>query len=673
MWKRQATTGTSPRDGGSQPSPTSGDRLEGRRPRRIAVTRTTSVDAALARRALRPLLRAGGNRARGLSALGPTVLGVVVGCLLVAVSFNLAHDGSEMRYEVFWVGMLSAVLPIAARLLAQDVCGRERQLLILLLGLVTYVPKFLRNPGAPLLFDEIAHWSQAERLARTGSLYEHNIVSAIGSYPGLHFATEIVRVMSDASVWQSGVAVVLAAHVVSLFGIVRISMAAGFGDRLGAAAALLYALNPGFLYFTTLYAYESLAIALQIWTITAAVEAVRSTQLHVARAWQVVGVLLMTSIAVTHHLTSLLLAAFLVLAICLSFGSSSGSVVRRRIAPLLVVSLLLNPAWIAWHDPSIISYLLALPLEGVNQLAAVVKPEDLAEVGGEASGSRGIFRGSGLPLYETLAAVLAVLVVNLLALLGVWQARGRLSEPMFRWLVAVAALYPLSVPLVLTSAGAPAAHRSWPFTWVFLAPLVAAGLLLVVDAARSWLFPPVGRPLAILIVAVVLVGNTASEVHEEARFPGTFVAGSDARMLSSEVLELAAWLRQQPAPRSFISDIYTGNILAGYGRARYAKKFPTWDLLFYPSQPEPRVLDNLRSADVEYLVVDRRVSEVIFRGGYYVDRNEPLAGERAGPIPVAALDKLDELTWADKVYTSEHYDVYRFDLPHAGLGGDVAQ
>ena len=79
----------------------------------------------------------------------------------------------------------------------------------------------------------------------------------------------------------------------------------------------------------------------------------------------------------------------------------------------------------------------------------------------------------------------------------------------FLWSFVITAGYLASVPLTLTSDGAEPAHRSWAFTFVGVALLPAALVILFeLDKRRPWL-KRTAVTIGAVVLAVVFVGNVA--------------------------------------------------------------------------------------------------------------------------------------------------------------------
>lgn len=593
--------------------------------------------------------------------------GLVVGTALLVQAYAVAERGtSDAVFVWFWAGMLAFLLPVGARLASSRASRSERYALLTAFGLFTYVPKLLRNPSGPRFFDELAHWVQSERLIATGDVFDSNAtVKLAETFPGLHGVTAMLHDLTGLSTWRVGVLLVATFHVVGLLGVFVLARRASGSDRVAAVAALVYGVNPGYLLFTSQYAYESIAIVFVIWSLAAASEAAARRPSLTRTAWVAIAALLAVACTFTHHLSSIVLAiGLLVVAIAAErrhrFYEIEGS--ARDLWILLVGVVAVDLAWFAFVAREAGQYLYdlsPLPQVGWENLRRLFT--------GEAG--RGTFGDSGLPALERLAAFAAPVLAIAAGALGWRSVRTRWTVRAALTLACTfATLYVLSLPLILTRSGHEGARRSWPFDYLGVAILVGLGALVAVrlGAARSSAQRRMIATGLLTGLAVLAIGNVAADSNRYARFPGTWVAGSDSRHLTAELQHITAWFREtQGDDRRVIADLYTKSAFAALGRARTPSGLPTWRLYFPDRIDDDALVRELDRRGYEYVVVDRRLATALPRVGYWFAREEPEAGERERPVSLHALTKLERLPWATKILATEHFDVYRVDLGQA--------
>lgn len=599
------------------------------------------------------------------------VLGVALVCLAYGIAGRSTSSGEQPKFVVLWAGILVFLWPTARRLADPLVSESERLALLVATGLFTYLPKFLRNPIRPVFYDEIAHWTQVERLTDSGELFAPNpAVRVLPSYPGLHTLTAGLRELTGLSTWQVGVVLIAVLHVVSAIGVYVLAKRVVGSPVIGGLAGLLWCVAPGAMFFNSQFAYQSLAIVGFVWTIVAVAESGAASG-RLRWRWLGLAAVLASSVVITHHVSSY---ALVVLLLCMTVAggfqaAQDGSDDWKPAGLLLAIALVVNAGWMWVRGGgravrSIVDYLAPYPENGFDQLIDVVTRNGTA---------RRFFARSGLPAWEQWAAWLAPLAVIVLGIIGIRLLMRMATRPRSAtWgLAGFALLYVAALPLVLTSTGAQGAHRSFPFTYLGVSVVAAAGLALVIgklsDARGRWRRT---APLAVaLLIGVVTVGNTAANVNEYDRFPGPWEAGADSRARTDELDRAAAWLRGYDSADRVVADLYTGTSLGVFGTVRpscaVAASCPG-DLAiwrFYDGQPiRPSDLRELKAQGYRFLAVDRRMAEATPRSGFWFNRGEEGAFEHLKPYPKEALARLEGFTWLTKVYASTNYDLYEIHV-----------
>lgn len=601
---------------------------------------------------------------------------------LVVYAFHYAatHATGQTEFDVFWIGMLAFALPAGLRAADRRAAPGQRWALVALIGAWDYLPKFLRNPTGPLYSDEMAHYRQTADVASSGHLYPPNtLIPILPHFPGQQALVAALHQVTGLSIWAVAEVLLAGCHVAAVVGIMALAGRLTGSDRAAAVAALVFAVNPGFMFFDAEYSYESFALPLLIWTLVAAASAAgRGRPPAVRRAWVAVGTATGLACVVTHHLSSYILVMLLLAASVghsfaarrwVSLGPVTGPVARRALWALTAV---VGAGAALWLVPAhqVFGYYSPYVTQGFSQVLHLV---------GHRGGSRTLFRASPSPLYEKVSAFLAPLAVLALVAAALRRrTRYRLIRcgPAFVGLAAAGAVaYFASLPFIFTTFGNEGARRSWSFSYIGVALL--AGVVMTGSggtvAPDPWSGPrPARRRTAAVALAlvVVLIGNTDASIDVEYRFPGPYVYGSDTRSLTAELVALARWFdRTVPGDPHVITDRYTGLALGGLGRAVLAQPspgFPVWELYFDAAGPPAGLLAEVSGSGYSWLVIDSRMAKYVAAIGAYFVSSEPGYGTRTRPVPAAALERYRVQPWATAVYDSTDYTVYRLDL--AALG-----
>jgi hypothetical protein len=647
----------------------------------VAPSRTEdTLPSAEKRRVSMPLGLFGPRPAKTGGPTGPPfafVLGAAVpAVVLLVIAYNMAErDGGLRPFHVFWAGVLCFLVPAAVFLLSTRGVRAERQAVAAALGVFLFLPKLLRSPGRPVYYDELAHWRQSELIHRSGELFQPNPIVHFAQYfPGLHGLTVTLQEVTGLSTWVIATIILAVGHAIALVGVYKLADMISGSSRTAGVAALVYGLNPSFMFFDSQYAYESLAIVFFIWALVAVVAAQRAEGLRAQLAWLGVGVLCVIACTFTHHLTSYFLAGSMA---AITAVGLIRMVIRRERARTFVPALVLTVTavassafWLLIVAPEVVGYLSPKLLGGLTEIDHLLH---------RSQGSRQLFAQSQTPFYERRAAFLTPALAGFAALFGLIALRGRLRTSSGAAGIALIGLtYFPSIPFILTQAGAEGARRSWAFTSVGLSILVAAGLIWAMDHVRRW--PFLGRAAvagAAGTLAVISIGNVSMGLNAEYRFPGPFEYGSDARALSNELLGAKDWFRDtQGNGQRVVADrdvsLAFGALSFNWIEKAWTQN-PLWQLYFQIDQPSEPLLTGLRYTGTGYMVADKRMTEQLPRTGVYMVPDEPQAHNRTQAPPERALTKYRIEPWTIGLYASDNMRIWRFDMPQVNTCTDFAR
>jgi hypothetical protein len=384
-------------------------------------------------------------------------------------------------------------------------------------------------------------------------------------------------------------------------------------------------------------------------------------------------VLLAGATIATHHLSALgLIVTMAIMSLVVTQRA-----VRRRDAAVVATwiswTLTLSAAalvavWLCWVAPKTTGYLDPYLGRAIDQFAGLA---------GDGGSGRTLFKQSVAPWWEQKAAFAApVCALAAMAAAAVRLRRHRDPEPVSRCaalaMFALGACYFPAALLILTPSGAEGARRSWAFSYLGIAIVVAPVLVALLDrAAGRWGRATTGGAL-LGACALMLVGNTAAGINPSYRFPGPPIFGSDTRAVTPEVMAAADWLRDTHGRGlRILADRYSGLIFGSYGEQNPVTgsvTFPTYDL--YLTQPgrrvPPTLITQLSSWNFGYLIVDRRMALEVPDIQIYFETNEPIPHDGRPAFSLGQLTKFDSTPWTIKIYDSDHIAIYRFDFASLG-------
>jgi hypothetical protein len=613
-------------------------------------------------------------------------LSLLLGMIALTHSYAIAqyHLAATSEFVWFWVGMFLLTLPIVILLAQKSIPAGVRATLLVMYGILTYAPKLLRNPSAPLFYDEYAHWRNTYEIIKTGKLFTPNpLVGISARYPGLHAATAALVNFTGLSIWHAAVVLLLICHVFLVLGIAALAEAVGVPRWPASLSAILYSLNSSFLYFDTQYAYESMALTFAVWALVAYVHAISGKNWRDRITSGLITCLLFACTLITHHLSTFGLAIVMTL---IAVGLSIPQVARdgqwmHRVATAWALTLFGFAAMALWFTqvaPGTIGYLSPYISQGLSQLIS-------AAVG--SSRSRQLFTASQNPWWEQKSAYALVLLALGIMIAGVLVIRSRIragelprghERALWFSLSAWGFLYFPSTVFILSATGSQGARRSWAFTWIGLAVVAGPAMVRLLSWLRGltlrWLRTAVAAGFAAAL-AVGMMGGTAAGVDVAYRFPGPYLYGSDTRDITPELYAASTWFRGRfGTGNNLVIDRYSGVVFASFGLQDPAPTwtgFPTYEL--YLANPKSQVLRSLlaklQGSNYHFVVVDRRMAYYLPQVGVYFDPGEPASLVPAsGKSPFyGKLGKLNSLPWLTKIFQSDNYIIYRLVVPDEQL------
>jgi hypothetical protein len=590
--------------------------------------------------------------------------------VLVAISYHRSAEGASRSgyYALFWLGFLPPMLYLAARLLWPRL-GPWRLTETLILAVLTWFPKFLRNPYGALYHDEYAHVAAVNDIGTSGGLYTRNpLISIIGQYPGLHVLTWALQQLTGLSVWSAGELLTGVTHLVGVVAVFVIGRTLFGSERAGGVMAFVYFANPNALYFDNQFAYESVGIVLLLGCIALTILATAATGRATRALLTVTACLTAAGCIMTHHLSTLFL--FVLVSLITATVLVAG---RANVAPWVAVwcsTVLFSALWLSSAARATVSYLSPYAWPAIQQL--------FHSAAGSGK-SRQLFTGSVSPTYERIASYIVPLILAGLtayAALTYWRVKAQWRQyPVHVGLAIFGLLYFPAAVFTFSARGAEGAHRSWGFSYLGIALITAAVVChpsrpALHRANPAFRLPPRVAGAArktgmLLVVMTIVVGNVAAGLNDAYRFPGPYQYGSETRSMTPELISLAKEFRSHEGRAKVVTDRFTSLALALYGDAFTASpsaSFPAWNLLTSAKNPSRELAFQLTNSNYHYLIIDSRMATLLPLVGIYFQRNEPFYGSSSVPFPAAALDRLNTVPWASKVMQTDHYSVYRLHL-----------
>lgn len=650
------------------------------------VSRSRELDSAAQRQtgAERPALQQPSNRPRPRTADSETkmdprispgwvsvvVVFILLGLGLTQIAFSKAAHGGSLLASVylFFIGLILIFSPITVRVLMRSTGRAERFALVVLLGIVFYLVKIQAAPNGFLLYDEFIHWRNTQNILSSGHLFQYNsLLPTAAYYPGLAAVTATLVNFTGLSIFVSGLIIIGIARLLITACLFLVAEKVTGSPRSAGAASLLYAANPCFLFWSAGFAYEDLALPLAAFTVWWICRT-RSTQGRAAP--QVITVIAIVAVTVTHHISGFALFGILALLYIAERFLGYTSAERRYTGMFAALAGILSVFWLFVVAKPAASYLF-----GENFDPAI--REAIALVTGRG-GQRQLYGGSTSQapqwyVYVGFLATLIILVALLPAVIRAWRllrARGFASTMQRRAPVAVAMIIAISFPFTLlprlTLAGGAISGRTSEF--VFTALGCTLGLLMEpiarstrIGIQRAKSLAPVGglRTLfATLLLSLVMVGQVSIGNSFYALLPAQS-AGFPV-YVQPYMIKAADWSRQHLGThQTFATDATNQLALGAYGEENPADVNIIYPM-FFTATMDSMVVDVIKSNHIHYVLLDQLMTEEppVRPGGSYYSSLEPDASLHGKPLPKAYFSKFATYTCSRLVYQSGSIKIY---------------
>jgi len=588
-----------------------------------------------------------------LGLLFPLVVVTALGVLLISLADRAAREGSRSKEELFWTGLAVIVLPMAARLCSAEPGRRERIWLVLTFGLGMYLAKVAYSPSRIAFSDEFIHLRSVQDDLSTGHLFSFNpLLPEAARYPGLGDVTVALVRLTGLSISTAGFIVIGSARLVLMLVIVLLAEKLSHSSRVAGLAAFLYAANPNFLYWSAQFSYESLALPLALFVIYLVARRSEGTSSRLSG----LAAASIVAVVITHHLSSyfmafVLLAWTVVVLVRRILLGRQGEYDPSRLAALAVLSV---GIWLTTVASITGPYLGSIASSTSTGLFNVVTG---------AAATRKLFTSGSevAPLWErglSVAAVLITLGGLLYGALLIW--RRRRSTPLMLAPLTLALLYPLLLPLRLIASAAETANRSSEFLFLGLGAVLASAAV-----GCCWLVKRAGVAgtlVVALLAALVVAGGAAVSWQYSERLPQDSSKPGVPHEVTASALAAYEWTDLALGPgRRFATDFLNHLGIAGYALQRplYAPddRVSAWQIMA-PETVTDAVRKAIREGRVEYVMIDRRLSDGIPASGYYFDKGEPGAGEIKSPVSQTVLSKFDHAKGASRLYDNGDLQIY---------------
>jgi hypothetical protein len=618
-----------------------------------AVTAVTIPDAPIGTEQATPGRR--GRHAAARSRLPVSALAAIAatGVLLVAVAYTegrLGHASSSWAIRAYWLGQGLILVPTAARLLSRRVLtAGETLVLITVLTVSEYLVWICYSPAAFTFSDELEHWRSTVDILQSGKLSSVNYLLPISPhYPGLEEVTSALASVTGLSVFTSGLIVAGAAHLLFVYVLYLLFREISGSYRVAGVAVLCYASNSHFASFDSMFIYQTLALPFLGLTLLAAGRLAERRTSGQRAGWFTTAVLAIVATVVTHHVTSYVLVAVLVL-LTLAAVLTANWRTAAWAAVLALMSAVAAVGWLVLAAPQTWAYLQPFVDASLESLRAFL-------TGTHISASP----VSVGPLADRVLADVAGLAMSALLPIGWWQVWRRYRRQPWTVAMAIGSLswYAIVIVKFTVADGSELAGRAATFVFVPAAYIAALAVGHLVHATLRWQSLTVAATVLVIVLVLMFDGLANGWPPYWERLPGPFQVAGSERSVEPQVIAAATWTLATLGPGNrFATDFGSYPVLGSYGDQN-----PIRDVAYLYTSSAYTQADALQAEaqQLRYVWVDQRLSQSLPAYGQYFPV-DPNAGKYRHPLPAADLDKFNRVPGVDRIYDSGNIVIY--ELP----------
>ena len=573
-----------------------------------------------------------------------TALGL--GCVQIADQKAFHGDSFGTNIVFFWCGLILVFLPTAIRAIMRRTPRAERIAMILLLAIALYVIKIENSPYVFTYNDEYIHWVNTQHILDNGHIFQYNqLLPTAAYYPGLAAVAATLVRLTGLSIFVSGLIIIGAARIIISVCLYLAAERMTGSSRAAAVASIIYAANPLFLFWSSQFAYESLGLPLAAFTVWW----LYTTRENEGRAAQIVTVLAIGAVTVTHHISAFALTGILAMWFFAELIARKPREQRRYVGAFTLLAGSMSTLWFFFVARPATGYLIGQNIEPTLK-------ETIKLISGHPG--RHLYGGGPVsPAWFTLLAFAAIAVIMLalpLALYRAWNmfAPSRKGSALYQHAsLAVAAIIAISFPFTLlprfTSVGSSVSARTSEYVFMGLGCIL--GLLAVEPAlprlsasnrlyrALGKLFRPIDRVLAswqgTLVLTAMVIIIFFGEVSVGTPYPGLLPPSSNPSgyptIIQPDVVSASIWARDHlGVNQPFATDVLDSLALATYGDENTEPQEEIFAIFFGDSLAGlPAQL--IKESGTRYILVDWRMTygPPNSPGEYYFSQWEPQAGD----------------------------------------------
>lgn len=598
------------------------------------------------------------NRARQAHFLGSAYLLVALGVFGQAAIGYVGRTSGSFPAPLYFLTLCAIYAPAVVIVASGKFSGNAMTWFTLYSCVAQLICRFMLYPDQFVYHDEIVHQQAVQSIDSTGHLFGPNWeLPVVPYYPGTEITTSAIQQLTKLPLHAAGMLVLIIVRIIMVLALIRIAQRISQSATVGCLAALIFATNPQFIFFYSLFSYESVALPLAFFAVY--LFSIRRPSLGIYGLAPALAAV--AALALTHHLTAVGL-------LLLFWGWWLFSVVSRKpVRHLLTISLISTALVVAWTwvaRSEVVPYIGQEAVSDAKSLVSLLEGKSVNHFFTDSAAYRS-------PIWEILLSLGAVLITGVALLPALWHGvrRRRVLRASALTLLFIAAAYPLWPIGHIPPATSETADRSAPFLFVGVSYVGARWyydrFIVRIRRHRRGFSPAWSVAFLSIALSVCLVGNTIVGAGPNWVYgPGPYLVEADSRSIDSLALDAAYWEGAHiPSQSRAFTDRDNALLAETYGDLRVLtalsskiQEGPLSTLLLSGSTASD--LGIACKYHVQYLIADRRLASSLPHLGVYIDNGEYLQGTRKAPPPASALTKFDLQAGAERIYDNGAIRIY---------------
>lgn len=586
-----------------------------------------------------------------------------IGIWLLGWTYFMAYKGSFYN-NLFWTSMI--LIGLLTYLIIIDKPEKYKIVYLFIFGTIIYMLNILPSPIHFQFYDELATYETVKLIYTNGNLL--NIITHFEMpkyYPGLGILAVIFKTTINLDFFTTARILIGTIHSFLLIFLYLFLKKVSFSERIASIGTFIYATNPLYVYFHSMFSYESLGIFFGICLLYLISKKSLSSSIENSLSYKIVIIIVIASLTITHHLSSLMILLFMILLVTVRYKNYLIKSYKNFHTNVTFLTAGFIFIWMTYIATAVIRYLYGHFIDNFKKIF------ELSLLGGHKTELSSVSLNTArLPNYELIidSRIYAPLLV-LLSVIGIIILISKFEKKnsyLYVMTIYGPILYIISLGFILTS-GQELALRTWGFLYIGVSLMSAITINRIDFSKYNNIFTKnLAKILLFSVMISIIIGGISigdKPIHREPDdlLHPKLLGGSGS--LTTDVFRSAEWFEQNFGKYNNISiDYGTSIIFAYYGNQNpYAGESYK---VFFPEKMDENIPNFIKYYKIKNIIVDRRIAQSLGESGAYFG-NERKSKEyqlmeygSKQPLSKKSIEKFDSSKIFYKTYDNGNIAIY---------------